>query len=271
MFPGLIALFHDAVNAVAALDEDAESNPLRAPGANLARIYGAAQGTYGLGLGETIARGEFKRPEDLADGFIDAAGHAFDRAGASVTARADFAARVAGADALVHVQDMADVDVLAGPAFAEFEGGFAAANRALGGKADLFHLDATRVETLRARSLQEEIARVVRARLANPRWLKGQMRHGHRGAGEIAEGIDNLFAFAATSGLVSDAQFDLVFDATLGNESVRDFLANNNPRALETIAHVFAEAARRELWRTRRNSVFETIETAREQRHAPCA
>ena len=81
------------------------------------------------------------------------------------------------------------------------------------------------------------------------------MRHGHRGAGEIAETIDNLFAFSALGDLVTDAQFDLVFDATLGDDAVRDFILRENPRAYEAIAHIFEEALRRGLWRSRRNSV----------------
>jgi cobaltochelatase CobN len=265
MFPGLIALFHDAARAVALLDEDEAFNPLIRAGADAQRIFGAARGTYGLGLGETIARGEFSSREELANGYLDAAGHAYDRAGESAPARETFAARVCGADALVHIQDMAEADVLTGSAFAEFEGGFAAANRALGGTAELVHLDATRPDSLRARSLETELARVIRARLANPDWLEGQMRHGHRGAGEIAEAIDNLFAFAATSGLVGDAQFDLVFFATLGKKPVRDFLARENPRAFEAIAHVFEEALRRGLWRTRRNSVVDMVTAAKER------
>jgi cobaltochelatase CobN len=154
---------------------------------------------------------------------------------------------------------MAEVDVLTGPAFADYEGGFAAANRMLGGAAALVHLDATRPENLRARPLQDEISRVLRMRLANPRWLDGQMRHGHRGGAEIAEAIDNLYGFAATAGLVSDAQFDLAFSATLGDDRVRDFLAQENPRALDSIRRVFNDALTRELWRTRRNSVRDLL------------
>ncbi|WP_330084470.1 cobaltochelatase subunit CobN [Methylocystis iwaonis] len=254
MFPGLIALFDDAVRAVAALDEDADFNPLT-EAQDLMRIFGAAHGNYGLGVSETILRGGWSSQDDLARAYLKAGGHALDRAGESAPAYDAFSAQVAGADAHVHAQDMAEVDVLTGPAFADFEGGFAAANKMLGGDAALVHLDATRPERLTARPLQDEIARVLRMRLANPRWLEGQMRHGHRGGAEIAEGIDNLYAFAATSGLVSDAQFDLAFSATLGDDKVRDFLARENPRALEAIVHVFNEALSRELWRTGRNSV----------------
>ncbi len=258
MFPNLIALFDDAVRAVATLDEDPAFNPLK-EAHNLTRIFGAAQGSYGLGVSDRIIRGEWASRDDLGAAYLQAGGHALDRAGESAPAYDAFSAQVARADAHVHVQDMAEVDVLTGPAFADFEGGFAAANKMLGGKADFVHLDVTRPERLRARPLQDEIARVLRMRLANPRWLEGQMRHGHRGGAEIAEGIDNLYAFAATSGLVSDAQFDLAFSATLGDDKVRAFLARQNPRALEAIAHVFNEALERKLWRTGRNSVRDVL------------
>ena len=254
MFPNLIALLDDAVRAIAALDEDAEFNPLKAAD-DLRRVFGAADGAYGIGVSDRALRGYWSSRDDLARAYLCAAGHAYDRAGESKEAVAAFSARVAGADAHVHVQDMAEVDVLIGPAFADYEGGFAAANAMLGGDADLVHIDATRPERLRPRALKDEIARVLRMRLANPQWLQGQKRHGHRGAGEIAETIDNLYAFAATSGFISDAQFDLAFDATLGDDATRDFLAMENPRALTAIARVFSEALARGLWNTQRNSV----------------
>ncbi|MGJ0392119.1 MAG: cobaltochelatase subunit CobN [Methylocystis sp.] len=258
MFPGLIALFDDAVRAVAALDEDADFNPLK-EARELTRIFGAAQGSYGLGVSDKILRGEWASRDDLGAAYLQAGGHALDRAGESAPAYDAFSAQVARADAHVHVQDMAEVDLLTGPAFADFEGGFAAANKMLGGNADFVHLDATRPERLRARPLQDEIARVLRMRLANPRWLEGQMRHGYRGGAEIAEGIDNLYAFAATSGLVSHEQFDLAFSATLGDDKVREFLARENPRALDAIAHAFDQALTRDLWRTGRNSVRDVL------------
>jgi cobaltochelatase CobN len=92
------------------------------------------------------------------------------------------------------------------------------------------------------------------------------MRHGHRGAGEIAEAIDNLFAFSALADLVGDAQFDLAFAATIGDEKVREFILAENPRAYEAITRAFNEALARGLWRSRRNSVHVLSEVVDEQR-----
>ena len=80
------------------------------------------------------------------------------------------------------------------------------------------------------------------------------MRHGFRGAAEIAETVDNLFAFAVTTKAVSSRHFDLFYDATCGDEKVRAFLLAANPQAARAIAARFADAARRGFWVSRRNS-----------------
>jgi cobaltochelatase CobN len=173
-----------------------------------------------------------------------------------VAAGAAFRDQVAGADALVHVQDMAEQDVLDADAFAEHEGGFAAAAQALGNAPALYHVDAAREDAPKVRALSEEVARVLRARATNPRWLEGQMRHGYRGASEIAKTVDNLYAYAALTTAVPSRHFDLIFDATLGDEAVRAFLNAQNPDALQAMAQTFANAARRGLWLSRRNSAM---------------
>ncbi|NLH80923.1 MAG: hypothetical protein GX458_08795 [Phyllobacteriaceae bacterium] len=177
------------------------------------------------------------------------------------------AARVATADAFVHTQDTPEQDLLDADAFAEHEGGFAAAAELLGNRPALWHADTTRPERSKVRALSAEIARVVRSRATNPRWITGQMRHGHRGAAEIAETVGNLLAFAATTDAVAPRAFDLLFDATLGDDRVRDFLVDANPAAAVATARSFDEALRRGFWVTRRNSVSgriaETLEADR--------
>jgi len=156
----------------------------------------------------------------------------------------------------VHVQDMAEQDVLDADAFAEHEGGFSAAAQALGNTPALYHVDAAREAAPKVRTLNEEVARVLRARAINPKWIAGQMRHGYRGASEIAKTVDNLYAYAALTTAVPSRHFDLLFDATLGDEAVRAFLNEHNPDALQEMAQTFANAARRGLWLSRRNSAM---------------
>jgi cobaltochelatase CobN len=110
--------------------------------------------------------------------------------------------------------------------------------------------------------LAEEIARVVRGRAANPKWIAGVMRHGYKGAFEIAATVDYLFAFAATTDAVKDHHFEALFDAYLGDDRVKDFIADANPAALAEIEARFAEAIARGLWHPRRNDLREKLERA---------
>ncbi len=255
VFPSQIALFAAAVRAVATLEESVEDNPLAGlQGASVARIFGAAPGSYGVGLGARIAQGEWTTRSELAEAYFAATSHSYDGEGEAREAATDFRTRVAGAEAFVHAQDLAGQDALDADAIAEHEGGFAAAAAEVGATPALYHLDSTRPDAPKIRSLAQEIARALRGRAANPRWLQGQMRHGHRGAAEIAQSLDNLYCFAALTDAVASAQFDLMFDATLGNDSVRAFLVDSNRQAASHMAGVFEDAARRGFWLSRRNS-----------------
>jgi len=255
VFPSQIALFAAAVRAVAALDESADDNPLAGVrGASDARIFGAAPGAYGVGLGARIARGEWSERSELAEAYLAATSHAYDGEGEAREAADEFRTRVGRAEAFVHAQDLPGQDALDADAFAEHEGGFAAAAAELGANPALYHLDSTAPGAPKVRSLAEEIARALRGRAANPRWISGQMRHGHRGAAEIAQSLDNLYCFASLTDTVRSAQFDLIFDATLGDDAVRAFLVGANRQAARHMAGVFEEAARRGFWISRRNS-----------------
>jgi cobaltochelatase CobN len=255
VFPSQIALFASAVRAVAALEESPDDNPLAGvEGANLARVFGAAPGAYGVGLGRRIAEGDWADRSELAEAYFAASSHAYDDEGEGREAALEFRQRVAGAEAFVHAQDVPGQDALDADAFAEHEGGFAAAAAEAGANPALYHLDSSAPGEPKVRSLKQEIARALRGRAANPRWLAGQMRHGHRGAAEIAQSLDNLYCFAALTDAVGSAQFDLMFDATLGDDGVRAFLLDANRQAASHMAGLFEEAARRGFWLSRRNS-----------------
>jgi cobaltochelatase CobN len=81
------------------------------------------------------------------------------------------------------------------------------------------------------------------------------MRHDYRGAAEISRALEGLCAFAAALPSRFDAQFDLLFDATLGTPEVDQFLLHANPQAYQAMRTRFQNALERGLWRNRRNSV----------------
>lgn len=262
IFETQIALFDMAVQRVAALDEEAADNPLaeaRRRGETLARVFGGAPGQYGAQAGDLALDGVWQTRDELGAAYLGAVTHAYGGSETNDTAGRDFRQRVSTADALVHPQDDRERDVLDGDGVADFAGGFAAAAALLGNAPELYHLDTGRPEAPKARLMSEEIARIVRGRLTNPRWLAGMLSHGHRGVAEIAQGVDALYAFAATAENVPGTLFDATHAALIADETVLSAMLESNPAAAGAIAARLKDALARGLWVTRRNSVEEEL------------
>jgi cobaltochelatase CobN len=259
LFPAQIALIDAATRAVAARDEPDEDNPLAATRrmageASLARIFGTAPGAYGAGVEDLI--GHDATRADVGAAYLSAASHAYGGAdGSHAAAPGGFAARVAAADLLLHTSDDPGRDLLEGTADVSHVGGFAAAAAALGRAPDLVMLDATDPRRPRARPLAQALARIVRGRAINPRFIAGQMRHGPRGAAELAETVDRLVGFMETTGAVPGELIDLVYEAYLADPAVRAFLLAENPAAARAIGERLEVARRRGLWHPRRNDI----------------
>lgn len=262
VFPTLPVMFEQAATALAARDEPDEENPYRAAAAG-PRVFGPAPGDYGVGVVEAVTGFTPETAEDAGEAWLSASAFAYGGGQDGVAARPALERRTAATDAFVHTQDLPETDVLAAPDYAAHEGGFAAAARRLGGAAaTLYHLDSTTPDAPRMRTLAEEIARVVRGRAANPRWLAGKMRHGFRGAAEIASTLDQMALFAHLAGAVESHHFDLYYDATLGDDEVRRFIEQANPEAAAMMRQRFQQLLDAGYWTTRRNSTIEDIAIA---------
>lgn len=258
VFPGLATLFETGASALADRDETAADNPYTA---RTARIYGPKPGQYGLGMGTAMDDFTPEARAAAGEAWINASSWAIGADGQSRDDRAGLEARLRAADSFVHAQDLPESDLLLAADYAAHEAGFAAALSRLGAaQPALYHLDATQPDRPRARLVTEEIARVVRARAANPAWADGMMAHGFRGAAEIAATADHMAAFAHLAAVVPPHLFDLYHEATLGRPDVVDFMARENPAALAALRDLFRRLAEAGLWITRRNSIAATLE-----------
>ena len=270
-FPNVIDLFDTAVRAVAAVSEEDEPddvNPIRARVQREAaeaqarglsvdaaqreatwRVFGPRPGGYGAGLQEVMASGRWNDGADLAQAYLRAGAFAYGQGEHGVAARGSFEQRLAGLDAVLHNQDNREHDVLDSDDYYQFQGGMAVAVEHLAGApAALYHGDFSVPGAPRIRTLGEEVARVVRSRAVNPKWLEGVRRHGYKGAFEMAATVDYLFAFDATTGVVGDHQYALVAEAYLHDDTNRAFLQQHNPLALRSIGERLLEAMQRGLW-----------------------
>jgi len=268
-FANLMHLFDAAVQAVAALeDEPDDVNPIRARilrerdeligrGVDATearrragwRVFSTKPGAYGAGLQELIDARQWHTDADLSEAYQSTGGYAYSQGGDGVEARASFGTRLSSLDVVLQNQDNREHDILDSNDYHQFQGGMVAAVRYLSGlQPQAYNADHSNPAAPRVRTLNEEIARVVRARVVNPKWIDGVKRHGYKGASELAATVDYLFGYDATARVVSDHQYALVTDAYVNDAGTRDFIARHNPHALQSICERLLEAMERGLW-----------------------
>ncbi len=268
-FPNVMHLFDAAVQAVAELDDEPDDvNPIRARvlqerdawiarglDATQARrragwrVFSSKPGAYGAGLQQMIDAGTWDTDADLADAYRAFGGYAYASTSAGEDAHGAFGTRLASIDVVLQNQDNREHDLLDSNDYYQFQGGMAAAVRHFSGQQPrMYHADHSNPAAPRVRPLSEEIARVIRSRVVNPKWLDGVKRHGYKGAAEIAATVDYLFGYDATARVVSDHQYALVTDAYVNDPDTRAFMQRHNPHALHSICERLLEAVGRGLW-----------------------
>ncbi|HYT37871.1 MAG TPA: cobaltochelatase subunit CobN, partial [Acidimicrobiia bacterium] len=248
-FPHLVHLVDEAVEMVRDLDEPPDLNFVRAHGDDH-RIFGAKPGAYGSGILALLDSKDWESDGDLATVYLAWSGYAYGRSGYGVPAPEAMRRRFSLIDVAVKNQDNREHDIFDSDDYLQEHGGMVATVRALrGGQApQAFFGDSADPERPRVRTLAEEARRVVRSRVLNPRWISAMMRHGYKGAFEMAATVDYLYGYDATARIGEDWMYEQVTQAYVADPEVRKFFAASNPWALQGIAERLLEAAARELW-----------------------
>lgn len=280
-FPNLIDLFDQAVAAVAALEEPVDQNPLAArsrqeaqqwmtqgldPDQAIARscyrIFGSKPGAYGAGLQGLIEAQNWSSDADLARAYINWSSYAYSGSAIGHAAPEVFEQRLREMQIVLHNQDNREHDLLDSDDYYQFQGGLTAAVRSIRGEQPATYFgDHALPERPRVRSLKEEIAKVYRSRVINPKWIEGVMRHGYKGAFEMAATVDYLFAYDATARCVEDHMYQGIAKAYVLDPTVQQFIQEKNPWALRDMAERLLEANQRGLWQNASLEMLEQLRT----------
>lgn len=278
-FPNLLDLFNQVIEAVSNLQENPEDNPLaqqvkkeiahwqqqgltleEATARSRYRIFGSKPGAYGAGLQGLIESQNWQTDEDLAHAYINWSSYAYTQKGIGKAAPEAFSKRLENLQVVLHNQDNREHDLLDSDDYYQFQGGLTAAVRSVTGKnPQTYFGDNSVMENPKVRQLNEEITRVYRSRVVNPKWIEGVMRHGYKGAFEISATVDYLFAYDATAQCVEDYMYEGVAQAYLLDETVQAFLEDKNPWAMRDIAERLLEANQRGLWKQASSQILEQL------------
>ncbi|OEJ99429.1 cobaltochelatase subunit CobN [Flavivirga aquatica] len=279
-FPDVINLFNAAVTRVAQLEEPEEDNPIRkryleesthwqsqgldkaeANNRSLYRVFGSKPGAYGAGLQAVIDEKNWETQDDLAKVYINWSGYAYGNAKKGVSAHESFQHRLQAMQIVMQNQDNREHDILDSDDYYQFQGGLANAVKTVkGSEADIYFGDHSRPENPKVKSLKEELLKVYRSRVINPKWIAGVQRHGYKGAFEMAATLDYLFAYDATTNLIDDFMYEGVTESYLLNPENKAFIKQNNPWALKDMSERLLEAIQRGMWQNPSDEIKQQLE-----------
>jgi len=247
-----IELLDDAIREVAALDEPPDRNFIRKhalQGMGTARIFGSRPGTYGNGVSLAVYASAWKEEADLAEVFLRWNSYAYGRDNFGEESRETFSAQLATIDLTFNKTVTDEYDLLGCCCYFGAHGGLTGAARALSNRdVPAYYGDTRDRDRVEVRTLAEEIRRVVRARLLNPKWIEGMKRHGYKGAGDISRQVGTVYGWEATTEEVDDRIFDDIARTFVLDAEMRRFFEDENPWALEEIGRRLLEAHGRGLW-----------------------
>ena len=279
-FPDVINLFNSAVASIAELDESLDENPIRkrvleesndwiskglaqeeAKQRALYRVYGSKPGAYGAGLQAVIDEKNWETKEDLAQVYINWSGYAYGTSKKGISAHESFKHRLQAMQIVMHNQDNREHDILDSDDYYQFQGGLAnAVSSVKGSKAEVYFGDHSRPETPKIKTLKEELLKVYRSRVINPKWIEGVQRHGYKGAFEMAATLDYLFAYDATTNLIDDFMYEGITERYLLDEKNKAFIKENNPWALKDMSERLLEAIQRGMWQEPSEDIKQQLE-----------
>jgi cobaltochelatase CobN len=281
-FPHVLGILNDAVSRIAALEESAEDNPLRArvlsdaarleatgldPAAAerraLYRIFGSKPGTYGAGILPLIDEGNWQTGADFATAYVNWGGYAYTGEEYGIDARAEFETVLARVEVAAKNQDNREHDIFDSDDYLQFHGGMIATIRALSGSAPRRYFgDTADPARVRVRDLKEEALRVFRTRVVNPKWIARIQEHGYKGALELAATVDYLFGCDASADVLDDWMYEEVARAYVLDPDMQAFFGRSNPWALKDMSARLLEAMDRGLWEKPNAETRRAIEAA---------
>ncbi len=273
-FQNCVCLLDDAIQAVSKLEEPPELNFVLNMPENqqsqpelswedaTARIFGAQPGTYSSGINLMVYASAWENQDDISDLFMNFNGYSYGRN------RFGKQSPIALESSLKHVDITYDKvmsdehDLLGCCCYFGNHGGMTAAARKLSQKeVKAYYGDSREVTNIEVRTLSEEINRVVKSKLLNPKWIEGQKQHGYKGAGDISKRVGRVYGWEATTEEVDDWVFDDITKTFIVDENNRKFFEENNPWALEEMSRRLIEAYQRELWNPEEGLIDEIQDT----------
>lgn len=267
--PCVVTLLDKAAKMAAELEESEEDNFVRkhvkADAADLEkegiereeafrqamhRIFGCPPGGYGAGVGYLLEEKNWENLKDLSDVYVRWSAHVYGEGESGAFMPGLFKKRLSQVDATVMGIDNREINLLSSDDFNSYHGGLIAGVRTCSGKMPrTYCADSTDESHVVVRTIADEVKRVFRGEIMNPKFIEGMKAHGYKGAADMGNYVAHCYQWDATTEVMDDWMYDDLARKYALDPDIRKWMEKVNPWALDRIASVLLEAEQRGMWK----------------------
>lgn len=272
MFPNLLNDLNLLFRKIADLDEAEEQNRFKAHTQKLserlradgwdpeqisnvasARFFGPAEGQYGTSVTKLVETKNWEGEEELAHAYASSQHHVYNSSGQGLAAPELYQAHLQTVDIVSQIRSSHEREITDSDHYYEYFGGLSkSVELAKGEQAELYITDTTG-EQIKQESVEHAIARGVRTRLTNPKWIDGLLQHPYHGTQKIARRFEYMLGLAATTGKVEPWIFDQLHHVYVEDEDRSREMQENNRWAYHAMIESLLESYQRGYWQPEEN------------------
>ena len=279
LFPNIIDNLDDLLHLVNEADETDGQNYMKANSKKLyayltdrgydhdeaerlsvTRIFGPREGEYGTGITSIIETKAWEKEEQIGSRFLTSLHYAYNRKERGGDMGDLYEQNLKSVEIVSQVRDNNEYEITDLDHYYEFFGGLAkSVEMVRGQKAVMLITDTTGAVPV-TETAEKAVAKGIRTRVLNPKWIDGMLAHKYHGAQKIADRFENVMGLAATTGAVEQWIYNDLCAKYAQDEEMRRRMAENNPYAYMDILEQMEEYSRRGYW----NADKEQLEAIRQ-------
>ena len=267
LFPNIIDNLDDLFHLVNEADETPEQNYMKANSEKIrsylldrgydeqeaqelsvTRIFGPREGEYGTGITSIIETRAWEKEEQIGSQFLSSLHYVYNRKMRGRDIENLYEQNLKSVEIVSQVRDNNEYEITDLDHYYEFFGGLAKSVEMVRGKKAVMLVTDTTGAAPVTETAERAVAKGIRTRMLNPKWIDGMLAHKYHGAQKISERFENIMGLAATTGAVEQWVYNDLCATYAENEEMRRRMAENNPYAYMEILEQMEEYTRRGYW-----------------------
>ncbi|MCX7885287.1 MAG: magnesium chelatase subunit H [Caloramator sp.] len=268
MFPNLIENFNKIFKMLWEMDENDEESYFKANSKKIyenlilsglnhdealelsySRIFGPSDAEYGTTITNLIQTSNWLKEDEIAENYIKSLKYVYSNNYRAKEIPELYEKNLKAVDIVSQIRSNQEYEITDLDHYYEFFGGLSKSVETIKGKKAEIYISDTTGERIETETVEKSIARGVRTRILNPKWIEGMLEHKYHGVQKISEKFENILGLASTTNKVENWIFDNMYTVYFENENIKNKMIKDNKWAYLSMAEKLLECDKRGYWK----------------------